>query len=546
MIKPGSKKEFFSRREFLGKSAIGAAGVMSAGLLSGCAPAAVTNEGAEEAPTADTTANFLVPPPPIEASEIIETVEADVVIAGSGTAGTLAALGAADGGAKVVVLEKWEYSRTGGADYGAIGSSLQKELGIDKILDPQRAMLLFNQHTNFYVNPHMLSDWIYNSGTILDRMLEVLKPKGITAEIRPWPAPADWDYQDEACECWPTPHSVGPTGKGEDDNVYVLDALQEYLKEQGVEFKFLTPAIQLEKDDTGRISGVIAKNQSGEYIRFNAKMGVVLATGDFGGNPEMMNYYFSPDYAEIAATRNTWTAYMKNPPSETLNTGDGHKMALWVGAQMEDVARSFAGDSWTAIENMYMQVNNLGERFHNEDTDYSLWTRDIMRQPDRTAWTILDSNWEQYKDLASWGLWGPPKFDASNPTYTADTIEELAQQIGIPLKNLIATVEKRNAMHEKGLDPEYGQKGTRVTPIREPPFMAFMVPANFCVTLSGVRVTWNSQVIDKGCNPIPGLYAAGNVVGERFTNTYYPFFGGTMNGFGMSTGYLAGKHAAAQ
>ncbi|MDR0500042.1 MAG: FAD-binding protein [Coriobacteriales bacterium] len=546
----------FSRRDFF---KVGAAGVATSaalgtsGLLAACSPkpnsdAAGATQGTSQAAAANNgksdVFSFMNPPAPIADSEVLENISADFVIVGGGIGGLVAALSAVDENASVIVLEKAKVSRTGGSDIAAIGSSLQQELGIK--LDPVAMMQRYIKHTDAYVNTALLSNWAKNSGKIVDRLLEITTPVGVGATIRLWPYPTkDWNPEDHMIEMWPTAHSFAHFNEFEDNMEVVVEPLTEYLVSKGVKFYYETPGVQLVQDDNKAVIAVIAKKSDGSYIKASATKGILLSTGDMANNPEMMKAYYSQDMIDLSATTNAYSNYMKAEnrpdPDNPLNTGDGHKMALWVGGQMEENPNSAMTVGMASMPAPFLQVNGNGERFYNEDIHC---VDEFFRQPGKTSYVIYDSKWqEDYDKAVCWEMWGAAPADGEKYSATADTIEELAEKIGIPAKNLKATVERRNELAAAGADIDFGLEPHRITSITKAPFFATEFSAYFSSTLSGVRVNGNSQVLDKDCLPIKGLYAAGNVVGERFNKAYSTFFPGLTNGFAVSTGWQAAKHA---
>jgi fumarate reductase flavoprotein subunit len=403
------------------------------------------------------------------------------------------------------------------------------------------------KHTDGYVNQALLATWIRESGHIIDRLLEISLPAGVeaTMKVLPYPTP-DWNPAAHMIEIWPTAHGFAPVGEFGDNMAVLVEPLTAYLKEHGVEFYYETAGVQLVQDDSKAVVGVIGEAADGSYIKVLASKGVLLSTGDFGNNPEMMAAYIQPDLVELSERTNAYTSNMKEEdrpaPDHPLNTGDGHKMALWVGAVMEESPHSTMTVSVASMPSPFLQVNGNGERFHNEDVQI---LDEFYRQPGKTAYVIYDSKWQaDYDKAICWEMWGPPPVDGTKYTATADTIEELADKIGVPPENLKATVDRRNELAESGEDVDFGLEPHRITSVTEAPFFAAEFASSyFSSTLSGVRVSGNSEVLGSDFLPIKGLYAAGNVVGERFNTAYTTYFPGLTNGFACSTGWAAAKHA---
>jgi fumarate reductase flavoprotein subunit len=542
-----------TRRNFLTAGAFAAAALSTAGLIGGCAPntdakkagSLAGTEGTSSASKAkDSKPSFLNPPDPIADSEISETIETAFVVVGGGIGGLVGCLSAIDEKLKVIVLEKAKVSRTGGSDIAAIGSRVQKELGVD--LSPEAMIRRYIKHTDAYVNTPLLSNWAKNSGKIIDRILEITEPAGVGATIRLWPYPSpDWNPEEHVIEMWPTAHSFAHFNEFEDNMEVVVEPLTEYLKSRGVEFYYETPGVQLVMEGNA-VVGVIAQKPDGSYLKVTSNKGVLLSTGDFANDPEMMNAYFPEDIIDLSARTNAYTNYMKPEnrpdPAHPLNTGDGHKMALWIGAQMEESPHSSMTVGMASMPAPFLQVNGNGERFYNEDVHS---VNELFRQPGKTSYVIWDSKWEDdYEKAVCWEMWGPAPADAESYLATSDTIEGLAEKLRIPVDNFKATVARRNELADLGVDTDFGLESHRLTSLTKPPYYASEFSSYFSSTLSGIRVNGDSQVLDQQSLPIKGLYAAGNVVGERFNNAYSTFFPGLTNGFAVSTGWQAAKHAA--
>lgn len=307
--------------------------------------------------------------------------------------------------------------------------------------------------------------------------------------------------------------------------------------------------MKLVQDTSGRVTGVIAKTADGTYELYNATRGVMLCTGDYGGNKTMCDTFLIPEVANLAETFNFYNGNAEN----AVNTGDGQKMACWAGAKMEDGPHpSMAWARSDAFSNMpFLQVNTCGERFMNEAMTIMFWPRNIYRQPDHTAYQIVDANFVDHAAQMS-----PATPDGLMTTlpdskvkicqdskgwFVGDTIEELAKNMGVPEDNLKATIERYNSM-AGGTDEDYGKLGKYIIPLDTPPFKAHEVTCGFAVSLGGVYVNKRLQVKDADGNGIPGLYAAGNTVGRRFGLYYEDAITGTTNAHALTHGYYGAQY----
>jgi len=537
-----------SRRNFVAGSAISVVGVAAAGMIPGCS--SKTNQ--PKTPATEGKASWETPPAAIPDTQIKETVNTEIVVVGGGVAGFVAALSAVEAGAKVIVLEKHTTSRAGGGFNGAIGSKMQKELGIN--IDKEKIMSLFMTRSEAIPDEALVRLWADHSGEVLDWLMDMTNAVGIKTAILQWPTPPGWDRDKERYGIYPTGHSIG-IDRG-DTQLPLLNTLKDNLLKKGAELRFSTPAVQLIREGKGRVTGVIAKNSKGEYVKFNAKKAVIMCSGDFGNDLEMMAKYCPPEMVELSRNANIYTSYMKEQPKEKLNLGDGHKMAMWSGAQMESGPVATMGWAVSPLEiclASFLQVNGAGERFQNEDTTFMYYPQIILKQPGKVAWQIFDAKYEEdYKKFKFFDLVGTAPIDdkirarVESMCVKANTIEELAQKINVPVEAFKASVARRNELTKMGQDPDFGLSPDRLSTIEKGPFYAGKFQPSLAVTLGGIRVNKNLQPWDAEGKVIPGLYMAGNVVGGRYGLYYAAVTPGISNGFCFTHGYFAGKHAAAE
>ena len=274
-----------------------------------------------------------------------------------------------------------------------------------------------------------------------------------------------------------------------------------------------------------------------------------MCTGSFGSNEAMMKRFFAPDFAQWALSNNAYNAYMGGDPvDETMDDGLGHKMLCWAGAEMEDRSgyASWQTTAWRSFP--YLLVDTKGERFMNECTSLLTSSHLIAELPGdgNFVWQIIPTN--DFEMPSSFGYdreQAAQVFDIeSTEHYEADTIEELADMIGVPADNLVATVERYNEMCEAGEDTDFMKAKRYLDPIDDGPFQAWKMTYLFYCTLGGVRSNEKLQVLDENRDPIPGLYAAGNTVGYRFGSSYETLLHGGSNGLAATHGYVAGESAA--
>jgi len=335
----------------------------------------------------------------------------------------------------------------------------------------------------------------------------------------------------------------------------LVDQLLKAAARQKIEIRYATRLVRLLQDRQGSVTGVTVKGPDG-YEDIDAKA-VVLACGGFEANPEMRTRYLGPGW-ELCRVRGT-----------RHNTGDGIKAALDIGAQpfggwstchavAWDISAPPFGDR-TVLDNFQKHsypigivVNLNGERFVDEGADfrnhtYAKYGREIMKQPQRAAVQIFDAKTiDMVRD----------EYRIRQVTKAeANSIEDLARKLDIDVEGLSRTIAAFNAACQPGdynpaiLDGK-GTKGITppksnwALPIDQPPYTGFVVTCGITFTFGGLRINDHAEVLDLTDVAIPGLYAAGELVGGIFYGNYLGG-AGLMSGavFGRLAGRSAGERA---
>ncbi|MBN1177246.1 MAG: FAD-dependent oxidoreductase [Dehalococcoidales bacterium] len=497
--------------------------------------------------------SFEMEPPPIPPEEIVETSAADVVVVGAGTSGKAAALSAAESGASVIQIDKHTTYRWSGGLVAAINSRLQKKLGVK--IDKDEVILALMQWAGNRPDQRLYRLWADNSGAVLDWLMDITDAEGVKTLPYQWPRKPDFDPEKEYYPDFPVGHMHSD---GKTIGLYhkcALDCVEKRARELGVEIRYRTRGLRLIREGNGRVAGVFARNPEGQYIQLNARKAVVLCTGDYANNPAMVQKY-CPDSAEVARKNNIYMIRNEDLrlAPEPLNVGDGHLMAMWAGAVMEPgphAPMSHATVGPTGA-NAFLRVNIEGERFENEDVPAQSSANSLIRQPGKKVWQVFDSKWEDELPLMGVGL---GTFIEANDmirqmldemTVRADTIEELAKKMNVPAKVFRATIDRYNELARAGKDLDFGKRPDRLTTVDKPPFYAGIIEQHILVILGGLIVNTRLQPLDAGRKVIPGLYLAGNTVGQRFAVDYPTMCAGLSHGFAWTTGRLAGLSAAAE
>ena len=382
--------------------------------------------------------------------------------------------------------------------------------------------------------------WADNCSPTMDYLIDMADKAGI--KVLRWGNDIPTAYYPE----YKTVHMFGAM-----DQTILAGMLETAGKDKGVDFHYSTPAAQLVREGNNRVTGVIAKNADGNYVQFNASKAVVLATGDYGHNDEMIQRY-CPKAAIIDT----------NVYTPAVNTGDGHMMGMWIGAAMQDdephtpMIHNLGGAPFSG--DPFLRINTLGLRYENEDVPIPYMANSIQLQPDHKTWTIYDSTFAD--DLPKMGTGFSRVTAMSDATQTsidnavkagktlfqADTLEELAQKINVPVDAFKATVARYNELAQKGSDDDFGKDPEMMTLIDTGPFYAAYNPLALLVVLGGLKVNTDLQVLDSEGTVIPGLYASGNVTGGMFSNDYPVIVPGLSHSRAWTFGRIAGQKAAAE
>lgn len=484
----------------------------------------------------------------------------DVIVVGGGNAAFCTALSAREQGAKVVMLERAPEDERGGNSRFTAGAMRVVYDGVDDLLElvpdlteDELANTDFGAYTadkyfddmgrvtDYRTDPDLVELLVRRSHPTLKWMRE----KG----VRFMPM---WNRQafkvDGKFRFW-----GGLTVEAWGGGPGLVESLTEIAKREGIEIRYGARAKALIADDDG-VHGVRVR-QDGKTADLHAKS-VVLAAGGFEANSEMRTRYLGPGW-ELAKVRGT-----------RFNTGDGIKMALEAGAmpcgnwsgchavawdrnapEFGDLA---VGDNFQKHSYPFgLIVNAHGKRFVDEGADmrnytYAKYGREILNQPGQFAWQVFDAKVDH--------LLRDEYRIRQITKASADTLEELAEKLeGVDAAAFLETVKAYNAAVQTdvpfdptvkdgraavGIDPP---KSNWANTLDTPPFQAFAVTCGITFTFGGVRIDAEARIVDTDGVAIPGLYAAGEMVGGLF---YFNYPGGTGLTSGSVFGRIAGDGAA--
>ena len=401
------REQKLTRRTFLGLGATAA--VAGAAGLAGCAPGAKSDAGAAEGGAAgaggaaaggnptEFVPSFMNPPAPVDESKVTETVDVDVCVVGLGLAGVCALREAAESGAKTFGFDKGSDVGYRSGEFGTFGSEIHKQLGIEQPETQEVVNELMKVMGN-RPNAQLLNYWIANSGPDLDWYIGTAEHELLTSDHdvptdpeKPYvfperfPVNENYNWREENYPCFPGMVHLLP------DHGWAMHGTLEAAQKAGAEARFNLKGEQLIKEGD-KVVGVYASDEDGNIVRINAKKGVVLSCGDMSSDTEMLTYY-APQATKYGCFFSTM-----DKSGKPVNTGDGHKMAMWAGAVMEDgpyapMTHSLGTNS-VGID-PFLMVNQDGKRFANEDVGAQELQNAIKRQKGGVSYQIFDSKWKE-------------------------------------------------------------------------------------------------------------------------------------------------------
>ena len=476
----------------------------------------------------------------------------DLIVVGCGIAGLSAAVAALQKGLKVAILERAPIEERGGNT--RYTESYWRMKSHDEVSDDFEER--FANNAGGYIDPELTKDWIkpYSDWSGILRAQSSTDPELISALAREAPRALKWletfgvkfDFLPNYFISQSTTR-IAPVGGG----LALIDALSKFAERfsNQIYFFYETTAQELIISKSGDLAGVLAITKNNKSQNFVAK-NVVLASGGFEGNPEMLSRYLGPKSQFIRPVAK----------GGYFNRGEGIRMALKIGAAPAGDFGSFhaqpvdprCGESEAVVLhfNYGVLINKLGTRFTDEgigmiDVFYEPITREILDQPEGIAYAFFDATID---DIPNW----QKTVRTTVPPYEAETIKELSKMIGLPVNETESTLEAYNAACNLGgsFDPlgidnlstrELSPKKSNwARPIDKAPFRAWPIIAANCFTFGGLKINSKAQVLNMDGEVIPGLYAAGEVAG-----IYHRVYTGSTSVMrGAITGKLAGEDSA--
>jgi succinate dehydrogenase/fumarate reductase flavoprotein subunit len=552
--------------------------------------------------------------PEVASADITETKSYDVVVVGGGHAGTQAALAAAQNGAKVAVIEKHADGEIiyRGDDICSYNSDLMLGWGFGPY-DLDEIVNEYVRRANGRCNTGVIRRFVYNSADMMNNIVSLIPDTSnlldrdggqcIVQIAYDTPDGSSYPLERGGYKMWAsTLQTVGtknpnPVGKAGLTDVSRLTEIETYCRDAaedlGAEWFCGYTGVECVLDDSGAVTGVIAQDSDGAYVEFDAAKGVILATGDFGANNDMV-WELCSECAENAMRHGV---ERESLTGMTDCDGSGHKMGCWAGGAIESHPRPVAGDApsiafgpWGSTPCLWL--NCKGERFMNEEFAGLLRAQSVRQPIDLNAtmvgnFAIMDTKYMQYIQLAgldhgapNWG-WeeGIETFQQdmealdpaqgsgdvlgleiaqmgggmSSTVYVGETVEDALANAGLEgdaLQAAVDSVARYNEMCAAGTDTDFGKDADLLIPIDEGPFYVATQGTQRLYgpglnTLAGLCVDSYYRVLNANKDAvIPGLYAVGNTMGERYGNAYNTPSAGNNMGNALTSGRVAGKHAA--
>ena len=559
-----------SRRGFF-QAAGASIAAFAAGGLAGCGTGQTVSAPVNEATQASTGPAWLGEAPKVDETLIAEELEYDVVVVGCGTAGLPALIAAAQAGAKALGIESQDACNNVREDLGSIDSKLQKE-SFEQFpqfkIEKAEALEDIVRYANGFVNYDLVKLWADESGAMIDWLTELIEREGYY-KMR-FEGSVGTENTGARDRAWATGHS--PEKVGGADDLKFGHYLAKIAGDEGAKIRYNATMVRCEQDKDGRVTGVICReDREQSYFRVKAKGGVILATGGYGNNTAMME------------ARQAWNQRMRiNIPVGGNPTGDGIKAAMWCGASIDPVGAAVTFNracvkpdevtgadvkgAWFWFgEQPYLKVNLDGKRFCNESGPYDYMLHSAYLQPHHMYVDIWDSGYvEKTKQINEVGCCRLYPFDNGAPSnmpislmakkfveleeagyiQKADTIDELAKKLNIPVEATRASFERYNAFADAGRDEDYNKEPYRLIKLDQPPYYGVRTGAWFLATIDGCPVNTDMQAVTDEGKAIDGLYVCGNDSGGFFAVSYPNLFTGLAAGRSMTFGRRAGTLAA--
>jgi len=557
-----------SRRSFL-KTA-GMTGVAAAALgVAGCASGPTSSSTSTSGTTESTTTSWPGKALDLSTLQITETKDCEVLVCGLGSGGSIATCACAQNGLDTIAIEKNGVCGSVKSYICAVDSAPQKAAGLT--FDINRLTKEFVRYASGFANARLIKTYLEESGAMVDWLDSTFKEDGVQC----W---SEYDIGDgwhDIFQLWPVQIEYNITYDAETQAK--LDAMEDpvarkqaapgianfavkHAEADGATLMYKTSLVQLIQDASGKVTGALAKSaEDDHYIQINASKGVILATGGYESDPDLLKELDAP-----AARMGAFDM------SSGVTKGDGIRAGIWAGGA-KDYNRTFMtferaalpvgaepgypyqGSSCWMGDQPFLKVNKEGERFCNETSPYDWPLHADSMEPGHVFCSIWDSDY--VNSIKTFHTLGCSRIDPSpTPGSTegltfevlemqnaaameagcivqADTIEELASKLQIDSATLVATVKRYNDLAAAGSDEDFGKPTKDLIALDKPPYYGSFFGGHVLCTCDGLQIDADARVIrDEDQTPIEGLYATGNCSGSIFSSTYPELLWGCANG----------------
>jgi fumarate reductase flavoprotein subunit len=490
----------------------------------------------------------------------METIKNDVVVVGTGGGGMAAALTVAEGGARVIVFEEKKV-------LGGISNMGMEVFGVESRMlrannvpfTKDEAFKVFMDRTHWKADARLVRAFVDKTADTI----EWLQKQGVQFTLHPFFVHPD----NRIC----THLVLKPDGSiGRGSFAVMLRILRDRLEQRGGEIRFSTTVTKIRREG-GRIVGVVAQDKKGQTFQVDAKA-VIVGTGGYPHNKAMLK-----EHGDSELGRDLWLL----PPVKLNGSGismawdvgavpDGMDLAIMCGAfevSDRDPGTVKFGTQLVGIgclaRQPYLYVNQQGQRFVDEGVFVTQYKANALkRQPDRCAYVIFDGETKRYAEEEGLDHIGPVSPDIihvrnvdaefraiedGNKGYAFSdrTLKELAGKIGVKAGALQETVEEYNKFCDKGHDDLFAKNPRYLRPVRKPRFYAIKIRDTIYGTLGGIKINERGEAVDARNEPIPGLYAVGDVANGSMTYDFalaHILQGGPMS-FALNVGRIAGENA---
>ncbi|NPV09167.1 MAG: FAD-dependent oxidoreductase [Anaerolineae bacterium] len=456
--------------------------------------------------------------------------EADIVVVGMGFAGMVAGLKAAQLGADVVIMDKMPAGDWIGGSMMLSGQSIHVAGSSPMLPEEELREIIATRTAGRPQQPYaeLIDAYLGNvkrgMAWLMELGVEFEEEPGQERRIKPAKV---------GSFAWGNLKPGAPGDYRQFGGYKTARLLESALKDAGARIMYETKAHKLLTDETGAVAGVLATDPDGA-IEIRAKA-TILATGGFARNREMSAKYMGPHGEEIP---------VQACPGAT---GDGHRMALEVGAAMKNMSYSYwwpcpavvEEDEWHDALGFYnidiagtqgIMVIETGERYCDESLGRFTYGAELFRTGRVKGLMVIDDTIAKMdvvapvlEELVSYG----------GTLYKADTIEDLAAQAGVAPYLATTVAEFNQAVDDGSIATARIPKTSKINKIETPPFYGIPYIMGTLFHYGGLQVNTKAEVLDNDKNPIPGLYAIGELIVGALS-------GGADNPYGAYTGILAG------